>query len=114
MSCIQIIFLHGLKPYYHYKEYAYQNDFSADSAVALSAVNTVTQTFVSKGNLLNSISIYVGDNSQQTINISVLNENGKEIAVNQIVLSSLRAGEWNQIVIDNHKVERNKLYRLVI
>ena len=59
MSCIQIIFLHGLKPYYHYKEYAYQNDFSADSAVALSAVNTVTQTFVSKGNLLNSISIYV-------------------------------------------------------
>lgn len=107
-------FLCGLKPYCHYKDYHYQNDFSEESVSKLDTVKKISQSFIAKGNILNSISLYLTDNPAQTINIAVLDQNGKEIIADDIILDSYNANEWNKIAFNSKKLKRNKQYSLVI
>lgn len=75
MCCAQPVFCdiikNGMKQYSHYKDYSYQNDFSVETAITLDEVQKVSQFFMARGNLLNSISIYLADNPNQVVHITV-------------------------------------------
>lgn len=107
-------FLHGTKPYRLYKDYFYQNTFSGESARPLDSVNSVSQSFTAKGNILNSISLYLSGTPHQAIQITISDHAGREIVSGTFVLDGYHAGEWNKFSLNSAHLKRNKQYNLVI
>ena len=103
----------GISGRCHYKDYDYQNSFSDGAVETLDAVQNVSQSFIAKGNILNNIWVYIADDSDQIINIAVLDQDGRQIAVTDIALNNYNVGEWNKIAINSGKLKRNKQYDLV-
>lgn len=96
-----------------YRDYDYQNYFNSESAVALDSVQNISQSFIAKGNVLNSISVYFGEISDQVVNISILDQYGKIVVYEDIKLNDYSAQEWNKIGLNSGKFKRNEQYEIV-
>lgn len=105
---IQAFFIDGVKPYYTVKDYSYQNDFASDQ-ITVAPGNHISQHFVARGNRITNLTLYINDTVSQTINIILLNLNGKVIREEKINISALNVGAWNKVGFDG-KIERGKEY----
>ena len=74
------LFVNGLKPYYSYKDYNYQNDFSEGQVSSLDGFTQIEQYFTSKGNIIDGITLYLGDLADREIKVSVYPAGESEIA----------------------------------
>jgi len=81
--------------------------------VALNSVQNISQSFIAKGNILNSISVYFGEVSDQILNIAVLDQNGKIIISEDINLNDYGAEEWNKIGLNSGGFKRNEQYEII-
>lgn len=105
------LFVYGLRPYYSYKDYSYQNDFSTEHAIALNGITNVKQRFVARGNLMNSLSVYIGDIANEKIDVSIYQTNGAEIASYTITADGADKNSWNKLLgLKTDKLVRGKEY----
>ena len=81
--------------------------------MALNSVQNISQSFIAKGNILNSISVYFGEVSDQILNIAVLDQNGKIIISEDINLNDYGAEEWNKIGLNSGGFKRNEQYEII-
>lgn len=107
----EALFVNGLKPYYRYKDYNYQNDFSEGQSTILDGTNQIEQHFIARGNILDNISVYLGDISEKEIRLSVYSVGGTEIASALINSTDYNSNAWNKIHnLNIENMERNKEY----
>lgn len=103
--------VNGLKPYCSYKDYSYKNDISDGRGVALDGMNLVEQSFVAKGNIIDSLTIYLGDISNSEIRLSVCTVDQTEIAHTLINADRYSSNAWNRVSGMNiTNLERGKEY----
>lgn len=91
------LFVNGLQPYYSYKDYNYQNDFSDGQAVSLDGSTRVEQRFTAKGNIIDGINLYLGDIADKEIRVSVYPAGGSEIASILVSSSGYNSNAWNKL-----------------
>lgn len=105
------LFINGLKPYYSYKDYSYQKDFLGEYAFSLERLSSVSQRFVAKGNILDSISVYIGEMPDEGIRISIYQTEGSEIASKYIAPEEVTGNAWNKLPgFKIHGLKRNEEY----
>ncbi|MDO4962152.1 MAG: hypothetical protein Q4E57_09965 [Eubacteriales bacterium] len=109
---ITAIFADGLKPYYSYRDYNYQNDFSLEQATDLSAITEITQTFTAKGDILDNISVYLGEVRGETINVLIADESNKRLYEQALNTAECTADSWNKLGATGNFFERNKSYAI--
>ena len=105
------LFVNGLKPYYSYKDYNYQNDFSEEQVSSLDGVTQIEQYFTSKGNIIDGITLYLGDLADREIKVSVYPAGESEIASTIISSSGYSSHVWNKLSgFTVRNLERDKEY----
>lgn len=107
---LQSFLTEGLRPYYSYKNYKYQNDFSNMGVVQ--DETEVSQRFISKGTILTNITVYLGDSHSQDLVFTIENALGKALDTVTIDTSDYNANAWNTISIDCNELEKDKEYAL--
>lgn len=91
------LFVNGWKPYYSYKDYSYQNDVVDGQAASLDGFTCVEQRFISKGNIIDGINIYLSDVADREIRVAIYPLGGKEIASTMITASGYTGNAWNRL-----------------
>lgn len=104
------LFIEGLKPFYSYKDYDYQNNFLEEQGEALTGKKQISQTFTAKGSILHNVSVYFGDITAEEIEVSISDDSGKVLAETVVRASEYSEHSWNQIGLNSTKLERNKKY----
>lgn len=105
----------GIDPYYSYKDYDYQNNFTEDSAVSIKVENSVSQQFTAKGNILNKVSIYFGEISHNDFVVTITDSSGNGLVNKKLDLSQyIIAHSWNEIDISNDRFKRNETYVITL
>ncbi len=104
----------GVKSYYNYKDYDYQNNNDGGETFVLSGQNEVRQVFTAAGNVINNICIYYGDTSNRVLTVAIKTMDEKEIINTKINTDILEKNEWNKLGISTDKLQRGSDYYLVI
>lgn len=102
----------GFKGYYRHKNCTYQNNFSNMGVVQ--DETEVRQRFISKGNILTNITIYLGDSGNQDLVFTIENALGKILKTVRINTADYNANAWNTIAIDCKGLENNNEYALAV
>ena len=100
----------GIKSYYSYKDYEYQNNNTSGETVILSGENEVKQLFTSKGNIIDNVSVYYADTDKRELKVSIETLDGKEVESINVDTDTLDKYEWNKIGLTTNKVERGTDY----
>lgn len=108
---LQNFMIDGLTTCYSVKEYMNQNEFSEEQISAIHA-NEASQSFVSKGSVLSSITLYLKDKSSRELYVQLSENNGETLISKRITLSDYEIGSWNTVAIDASMLERGKEYKL--
>ncbi len=107
----EALFVNGLKPYCSYRDYNYQNDFSNEQGVVLEGTTLVEQHFKAKGNIIDGITLYLGELSDRKISVSLYPVGGREIFSTLVSASGYNSNAWNKLSgITVKNLERGKEY----
>lgn len=106
------LYINKFNTSYSYRNYAYQN--AVTDTITGNGITSISQKFISKGNILSSVSLYLGEVGDSDISVSLLDENGRGIFSTIINLKDWSANTWNTISVDCNKVERDRTYSLLL
>lgn len=107
---LQTFFSEGTKPYCTVKEYSYQNEETEGLSNPVQDT-MVSQSFMSEGNIITNISVYMTNVDCDSLDIFLSDSNGKivqEISVNP---EEYESNAWNRIAFDC-KVKKESEYIL--
>lgn len=114
MIACGVFFQDGLDRFYQKKSYIYQNDFEPDSAKSVELSDKLTQQFLSKGDFLSSVKIYIGENSDQEglLNIEVKDVENQVVGQKTVSAADLLQGAWNTVSMDISNLKRGEIYSI--
>lgn len=107
---VQNILIGEKTQYYNYKEFTYKRDYKQLDSKELENETNVSQTFISKGNILNNISIYFGEIKNQDLVITIRDKNNNIVNETKIKLLDYKDNSWNYIALDCKGIKFNQEY----
>ncbi|MCD7746061.1 MAG: hypothetical protein LUI13_12415 [Lachnospiraceae bacterium] len=116
MCVARTFYGNGLDSYYTEKIYDYQNDLTNKESSVIDLSEPVLQEFLSKGQSLTSIRIYISDlqNTDTNLNVVLMNSSKIEIADSSVHTSELSADQWNTIEMNISGLDRGSTYIIKI
>ncbi len=108
----QALLINGLDPFYNYKDYNYQNDFSEKESEILTYEKNISQTFLAKGNILHSIYVYFGNITGEEIDVIISNQSGNVVVKDVIRTSEYVNYTWNKIELNSIKLKKGETYTI--
>ena len=108
---LQSLFLNGIRPYQSYKDFESTNIFSPETSVPVSEMS-VSQTFISEGNLLNNLSVYLAAGSDQNVLITLSDSQGKVLKELEFRTADYSQNAWNTIGFSCDGLKRGQAYTI--
>lgn len=97
------------------KSYSFQNSFSdEDNREALEDIKSISQEFVSRGNIIEDVSLYFGEITPGNIEVDIYAEDGEKLAGEILNLSEYTGNTWNKIGLSSNRLIRGNKYRIVL
>lgn len=103
-------FMDGIQSCYNYKSDKYQNDFSEMGTIRNET--EVCQRFVSKGDILTNLTVYLQNSGGQDLTFTIENALGKAYKTVTINTSGYSKDAWNTVAMDCNGLEKNREYVL--
>ena len=113
-AILQALFANGLKTYYAYEEYTCQNEVQEDKSLPVVEEQIIVQPFLAKGNILNSVSLYIGSATESNMEIQISDESGRQLSSTIVCTNQLTEHAWNQIGLATTSLKREQTYRLTL
>lgn len=111
---IHNFYVEGLSKYYSFSDYDYGVNDISESLRALDEETEITQKFISKGNILNNISLYIGQLEDKNIEIAVRDNGGRSVCATIIKVNECKEASWNRIALDCKGLNIDEEYTLNI
>ena len=111
---MQSLFIDGIKPYYSYKDYEYRNYFEEEQAGILTDHTIVSQEFTAKGNILDNVSLFIGETKGEILKVSICSGGGTVIAESEMDLNQFSPHSWNKIGLSTAKLNRGEAYKIIV
>lgn len=109
---VENLIISGTDPYVSYREYTIQNHCT--EKVQAEGVQRIEQRFTSPGNILSGISLYLGEISDEEIDIRVCDAKGKMLAEKNVNLRGYEAETWNRVSVETDALKRDEEYTVEI
>ncbi len=111
---LQSLLIDGIDPYYSYKDYECQNEYSEGQGRTLQEHHDVAQTFTAQGNILDHVSLYIGEARGGTVTVAIYSSGDERIAESEMDLSKFANHAWNKIDLSVAKLSRGETYSISV
>lgn len=116
--CIALFFIilntffnNGIERYYSYYDYSVENSNLDNIENQFTFGSRISQGFISKGNILTNLSIYLEDISDKNIlALEIYNKNGSRIYEKMINIDEFDESTWNRVHIDLRTLTKGEEY----
>lgn len=105
-----VLYGNNFRQYWSYYDVDNKKSVKEEAVIKIDNTVDIYQEFTAKGNLLSQLNVYSVSDEFDSVDISILADNGSIVYSNQLGTNDLSANQWNTIDLGTIKVKKNHEY----